>query len=301
MTRLRVGTRASSLAQKQTEAVVDLLRKAHPNADLEVVEITTQGDSDQDTPLNQGSNVGWFTSAIQQALLRNEIDVAVHSYKDLPTKRPDGLSIAAVPLREDPRDALVSLTRLRLGYLPEKARIGTSSPRREAQIRGIRPDVRVDSIRGNVETRIGKVKKGDYDAIVVAHAGIQRLGLQAEVAQVFGYEEMLPAPAQGALAVECRSEDSGTREMLEAIDDPELRPIVTAERVFLATLEAGCSFPAGAYAERFGSTVKLNAMVAPNGAVVRSKIGGPVETAAGLGKELAEELMRTAGMEPPAS
>ena len=297
MNAIRIGTRASKLALAQSEAVARLLRDANPGVAVELVEITTRGDADRETPLSEGSSVGWFTTAIQQALLRNEIDIAVHSYKDLPTKRPDGLTIAAVPLRADPRDVLVSRSGQRLRDLPAGAVVGTSSPRRSAQILAGRPDLRVESIRGNVETRIAKVMDGHYDAAVLALAGMQRLGREDEATQVFGYEEMVPAPAQGALAVECRSSDERAMALARSIDDPDLRNIVTAERVFLATLEAGCSFPAAAYAEHFGSTIKLHGLVAPEGRVVRSKIGGPRQTAAGLGKALALELMRSAGME----
>ncbi len=297
MNAIRIGTRASKLALAQSEAVARLLRDANPGVAVELVEITTRGDADRETPLSEGSSVGWFTTAIQQALLRNEIDIAVHSYKDLPTKRPDGLTIAAVPLRADPRDVLVSRSGQRLRDLPAGAVVGTSSPRRSAQILAGRPDLRVESIRGNVETRIAKVMDGHYDAAVLALAGMQRLGREDEATQVFGYEEMVPAPAQGALAVECRSSDERAMALARSIDDPDLRNIVTAERVFLATLEAGCSFPAAAYAEHFGSTIKLHGLVAPEGRVVRSKIGGPRKTAAGLGKSLALELMRSAGME----
>jgi hydroxymethylbilane synthase len=296
MTALRVGTRGSALALVQSNTVAAILREANPGLDVDVVEIATRGDTDRETPLSEGTSVGWFTTAIQEALLRDEIDVAVHSYKDLPTKRPEGLVIAAVPRRADPRDALVSRSGQRLRDLPQGARVGTSSPRRSAQVLGIRPDLQVDPIRGNVETRIAKVADGEYDATILAYAGLQRLGRTGEAVQVFGYEEMLPAPAQGALAVECRAKDNRALTLARSIDDADLRNIVTAERVFLATLEAGCSFPAAAYAEHFGSTLKLHGLVAPDGRVVRSKIGGPRETAAGLGKELAEELMRAAGM-----
>ena len=192
------------------------------------------------------------------------------------------------PLRDDPRDAVVGQKRLR--DLPAGARVGTSSPRREVQIRAIRPDLDVVSIRGNVDTRMAKLDAGEYDAIVLALAGLRRIGYDGRVAEILGFEEMLPAPAQGALAVECRTGDERTRGLLQAVDDPTVRATVTAERSFLAALEAGCSFPAGAYAEEFGSTLKLHGMVAQGGQVFRSKMGGPAETAAGLGRALAVEL-----------
>ena len=299
MTTLRLGTRGSRLALVQTGLVADRLRAAHPSLDVQTVTISTAGDRDQVSALSSGEGAGWFTSAIQDALLRSEIDVAIHSYKDLPTKRPDGLAIAAVPLREDPRDALVSANGATFRGLKPGAIVGTSSARREAQLRAIRPDIEIRAIRGNVDTRVRKVDDGEFDAAVLAYAGLRRLGLDERVSHVFGFEEILPAPAQGALAVECRSDDAATRALLAAIDDAELRLIVTAERMFLATIDAGCSFPAAAYAERFGSTLKLHALLASDGRVVRSKMAGPAETAAGLGKALAEELMALAGMRRP--
>lgn len=296
MSALRLATRGSKLALIQSELVAAKLRAAVPGLQVELVTITTAGDRDQSTPLPEGEKAGWFTSAIQDALLREDADLAVHSYKDLPTKRPAGLVIAAVPLREDPRDALVSRSHASLRGLPAGATVGTSSPRRTAQVLELRPDLDVRPIRGNVESRIAKVEAGEFDAAVLALAGLRRLGIADRADHVFGFEEMLPSPAQGALAIECRSNDAETREMLAAIDDPTLRQTVTAERVFLATIDGGCSFPAAAYAEHFGSTLKLNALIATNGRIIRSKMAGPAETAAGLGRQLAQELMALAGL-----
>lgn len=295
MSTLRIGTRGSKLALTQTGLVADRLRAAHPGLAIDVVTIATAGDRDQSTPLTSGEGAGWFTTAIQQALSAGEIDVAIHSYKDLPTKRPEGLVIAAVPLREDPRDALVSRHPGGLHGLPPGAVVGTSSPRREAQVREVRPDLEVRAIRGNVETRVAKVDAGEFDAAVLALAGLRRLGIEGRTSHVFGFEEMLPAPAQGALAVECRAADPATRKLLEAIDDPAIRAAVTAERMFLATIDGGCSFPAAAHAGQFGTTLKLNALIAVDGRIIRSKMAGPVDTAAGLGRALAEELMELGG------
>ncbi len=291
---LRIGTRASKLALAQTNYVADRLREAHPGLEIELVEITTAGDRDQASALSEG--VGWFTSTIQQALQAGEIDVAVHSFKDLPTKRPEGLVIAAVPVREDPRDALVSRSGKTLLELPAGAVVGTSSPRREAQIRGIRADLDIRPIRGNVDTRLRKLDDGEYDAIVLALAGLRRLGLEDRVTQVFGLYDIVPAPAQGVIAVECRAGDAETRRLLAAIDDQAIRQSVAAERAFLAEIDAGCSFPAAAFAEHFGTTLKLHGLLAPEGNIVRSKITGPADAAAGLGRELARELMARAGM-----
>ncbi|GIW19535.1 MAG: porphobilinogen deaminase [Tepidiforma sp.] len=294
MTVLRLGTRGSQLALAQARLVAGRLEAAAPGTRVELVTIATAGDRDQSTPLAEGERPGWFTTAIQEALQRGDVDVAVHSLKDLPTRRPEGLVIAAVPLREDPRDALVSRAGQPLRALPPGAVVGTGSPRREAQLREIRPDLQVRPIRGNVETRLRKVREGEYDAAVVALAGLRRLGLEAEAAEVFGFEEMLPAPGQGALAVECRAADEGVRQLLARIDDAQVRLAVTAERAFLAAIEGGCSYPAAAYAEHFGSTLKLHALIAPGGRIIRSKMGGPAETAAGLGRQLAAELLERA-------
>lgn len=294
MTVLRLGTRGSQLALAQARLVADRLEAAAPGTRVDLVTIATAGDRDQSTPLAEGERPGWFTTAIQVALQRGEVDLAVHSLKDLPTRRPEGLVIAAVPLREDPRDALVSRAGQPLRALPPGAVVGTGSPRREAQLREIRPDLQVRPIRGNVETRLRKVRDGEYDAAVVALAGLRRLALEAAAAEVFGFEEMLPAPGQGALAVECRAADEGVRQLIARIDDPQVRLAVTAERAFLAAIEGGCSYPAAAYAEHFGSTLKLHALIAPGGRIIRSKMGGPAETAAGLGRQLAAELLERA-------
>lgn len=292
MTVVRIGTRGSKLALAQTGTVAETLRQSNPGLQVETTIISTAGDRDQSSPLSAGEGIGWFTSALQDALLGATVDLAVHSYKDLPTKCPEGLTIAAIPLREDPRDALVSRRNVPLHWLPAGSVIGTSSARRSAQLRATRADLDLRQIRGNVDTRLAKLDAGEYDAIILAFAGLKRLGLEGHVSQLLGFEEMLPAPAQGALAVECRADDAETRRFIAAIDDPSLRQTVTAERTFLATLEAGCSFPAAAYAEHFGTTLKLHALVAAaDGRIFRSQMAGQPETAAGIGRALAEELM----------
>ncbi len=294
MSALRIGTRASRLALHQTELVAARLRAAWPDLAVEAVAITTAGDRDRTSPLTSGEGAGWFTSAIQEALLADEVDVAVHSYKDLPTARPEGLVIAAVPERADPRDALVSRGGATLAGLAAGAVVGTSSPRRAAQTAALRPDLELRPIRGNVETRLAKVDAGEYDATLLALAGLERLGLEGRASHVFGFEEMLPAPAQGALAVECRRDDAETLRLLAAIDDRDLRRLVSAERAFLAALEAGCGYPAAAWAESFGTTLKLHGLVAPEGVIVRSKAGGPIGAGPGLGRALAKELLELA-------
>ncbi len=292
--RIRIGTRGSALAQRQAEIVLERLRSIAPEREFQVVIVRTKGDEDQESPLTRGTVTGWFTSALQDALLRREIDIAVHSYKDLPTARPDGLLIAAVPARDDPRDALVSRSGRALRELPAGAVVGTGSPRREVQLRAINPALDVRPIRGNIDTRLAKLDRGEYDAVVVAYAALRRLGQAERAAQVFGPEEILPAPAQGALAAECRTDDDEVRALLEAIDDRQARLCVAAERAFLARLGAGCSFPAAAHAELFGSTLKLQALIAPGGEAIRGRVGGPAEAAPQLGRALAEELLARA-------
>ena len=299
MSALRLGTRGSRLALRQTEIAAERLRRAWPDLALDVVTVETAGDRDRVSPLTSGEGAGWFTSALQEALLAGDVDVAVHSYKDLPTARPEGLVIAAVPERADPRDALVSRAGGALADLPAGATVGTSSPRRAAQARAIRPDLATRPMRGNVETRLAKVEAGEYDAAILALAGLERLGLAGRAGHVFGPEEMLPAPAQGALAAECRRDDAETRRLLAAIDDPTARGLAAAERAFLAALGAGCDFPAAALAEGFGTTLKLHGLIAPDGVIVRSKAGGPVATGPGLGRALARELLELAERRRP--
>ncbi len=286
---LRLGTRGSRLAVAQSELVAAALRAAHRGIRVDLVEITTAGDRDQSTPLPEGT--GWFTTAIQDALLAGEVDLAVHSYKDLPTRGPGGLVIAAVPLREDPRDALVTRDGSTLAQLRQGATVGTSSPRREAQVRAMRPDLEVRPIRGNVDTRVAKVDAGEFDAAVLALAGLRRLGLQNRATEVFGFDRMLPAPAQGALAVECREDDREARALVGAIDNAAIAACVRAERSFLAALEAGCSFPAAAHAQLEGTALTIEAMIARDGRVVRARRSGPVAAAVEIGRALAEELL----------
>ncbi len=243
---LRLGTRGSALAMAQSQTVADQVTKA-TGRPVELVEITTAGDRSS-APVQQ-LGVGVFVSALRDALLAKEIDFAVHSYKDLPTAPADGLAIAAVPERADPRDALVARDGLTLAELPAGAVIGTGALRRIAQIAALGMPVTTVPIRGNVDTRLRKVADGELDAVVLARAGLARLGRAGEVTEILDPMLMLPAPAQGALAVECRSADTDLVEALAALDHRATRAAVTAERAFLATLEAGCSAPVAALAE----------------------------------------------------
>jgi hydroxymethylbilane synthase len=292
---IRVGTRRSLLARTQSEQVAAALRAAL-GRDVTLVEVTTEGDVSS-APLASLGGTGVFVSALRDALLRGEVDLAVHSLKDLPTTPDERITLAAVPLREDPRDVVVARDGLTLGELPAGARIGTGSPRRAAQLRALGLGFDVVGIRGNVDTRIGKVASGDVDAVVLARAGIARLDRLDEVTEVLEPLQMLPAPGQGALAVECRSGDPLADEVRGAVDDPRTRAAVAAERAVLATLEAGCAAPVGALAEIAegddGDELWLRAVaLSPDGAVaVRRSATGLPDEAEKVGRTLAEEML----------
>ncbi|MFP5019675.1 hydroxymethylbilane synthase [Pseudonocardia phyllosphaerae] len=304
MTVLKIGTRPSKLAVAQSMQIADRLTEAgYP---CELVSISTSGDRSS-KPVTQ-LGVGVFVSALRDALAAGEIDVAVHSFKDLPTAQPDDLRIAAVPGREDPRDALVSNGRV-LGELGRGARVGTGSPRRAAQLYALGQGLEVQPIRGNVDTRIGKVRSGELDAVVVAAAGLRRLGRIEEADELVDPLQMLPAPAQGALAIECRTSDTALVDSLRSVlDDPGVRAAVAAERAVLATLEAGCTAPVGALADvvsdldddgRAIDRLSLRAVLGvgdiPEGHVVRASVTGEMDTAEKLGAALAHELLDLGG------
>ncbi|HTF08571.1 MAG TPA: hydroxymethylbilane synthase [Asanoa sp.] len=296
MTPLRLGTRGSKLALAQSGTVAAALTAA-TGRPVELVEITTAGDRST-APVAQ-LGVGVFVSALRDALVERRIDFAVHSYKDLPTAVPAALHIAAIPLREDPRDALVARDGRTLTDLPNGALVGTGAVRRIAQLNALRLPLRVTPIRGNVDTRIRRVigPEADLDAVVLARAGLARLGRADEITETLDPMLMLPAPAQGALAVECRYDDHDLVEELGALDDGPTRAAVTAERALLATLEAGCSAPVAAYAEFAegddGDEIYLRgAVISPDGerAIRLSRTGTPA-AAAEIGKALAAELL----------
>jgi len=290
---VRLGTRASALARAQTERVIELLDAAWPGIACEARPIVTQGDRTQASgePLPEIGGKGLFTAELEQALRDGEIDVAVHSLKDLPTEEPVDIALGAVCLREDVRDCLVARDGLTLAQLPAGAVVGTSSLRRTAQLRALRPDLEIRSIRGNVDTRVRKVREGEFDAVMLAAAGIRRLGLEDDVTEWLSPDTMLPAPGQGALAVQCRAGDEPVLALLDAIDDAGTRAATTAERAFLRALGAGCTAPVGAYAETVNlEHVLLEALVAtPDGSdVVRaSGQGAPDE----VGERLAREAL----------
>jgi hydroxymethylbilane synthase len=289
---LRLGTRASALALTQSGQVADALRAL--GHEVELVSITTQGDTSTASIAQLGAT-GVFVNALRDALMAKDVDLAVHSYKDLPTAPADGLAIAAVPVRQDPRDALVARDGLTLGELPSGARVGTGSPRRAAQLRALGMGLDVVPVRGNVDTRLGLVTSGELDAVVLARAGLLRLGRADAVTETLDPLQVLPAPAQGALAVECR--DGDLVPVLAALDDLDSRTAVTAERALLAALEAGCSAPVGALAEIAegddGLEVFLRGVVvALDGSdAVRLSATGPATEAQQVGERLAAELL----------
>ncbi|NLG72884.1 MAG: hydroxymethylbilane synthase [Chloroflexi bacterium] len=248
MTSLTFATRPSKLARWQTNWVMSALQRAWPGLECRQVVITTQGDRNLDQPLPEIGGKGLFTQELEAELLAGKVQAAVHSLKDLPFEDPPGLAVGAIPRRADVRDVLISKDGLTLDQLPPGALVGTSSLRRTAQLRAYRPDLRVEPLRGNVDTRIRRALEGQFDAILLAGAGVTRLGLSEHISQWLPLEVMLPAPGQGALAVQCRSGDEQTLNYLAAIDDSQTRQAVLAERVFLAALGGGCSLPVGAYA-----------------------------------------------------
>lgn len=294
MTRtLTIGTRGSALARWQTDYVAGLLRAVQPGLTVETVLITTQGDRELDRPLPEIGGKGLFTAELESALLAGEIDLAVHSLKDLPVEDTPGLMIGATPERAAPGDVLVSRHDLPLAELPARPRIGTSSLRRAAQVRIARPDAEVVPLRGNVDTRLRKAQTADYDAVVLAAAGLARLGLEDHVAERLPLDVMLPAPGQAALGIHCRAGDTAMLDLLAGIHDDETWAAVTAERAFLAGLGGGCSLPVAAYGQTIGGELVLQGLVAAtDGSRAVRVMGNDDPTrAAALGERLAQEAI----------
>jgi hydroxymethylbilane synthase len=279
------------MAMAQSGRVASLVTK-RTGASVELVGLTTFGDVTR-ADLAQIGGTGVFVSALRESLLAGGVDFAVHSLKDLPVGPVHEIALAAVPPREDPRDALVARDGAKLADLPHGARIGTGSPRRAAQLLLLRPDVHPVSVRGNAGTRLGKVESGELDAVLLAYAGLARIGRLDVVTQVFEPDEMVPAPGQGALAVECLDRDPGLVDLLACVDNPASRAAVTAERSLLAALQAGCSAPVGAYAAGT-EMLQLRAVVAgaDGGSAIRASASAPVGEAGRLGGEVAAELLR---------
>jgi hydroxymethylbilane synthase len=288
---LRLGTRKSPMALAQSAAVARLIME-RAGITVELVGLTSFGDVSQ-AHLTQIGGTGVFVSALRRCLLAGDIDLVVHSLKDLPTAAVPGIALAAVPAREDPRDALVARDGAKLADLPAGALIGTGSPRRAAQLRLMRPDIRPVPVRGNAGTRLAKVTSGELDAVVLARAGLGRIGQLEAITEVFEPDEMVPAAGQGALAVECRDADPGLADLLACADDPGSRAAVTAERAVLAGLQAGCHAPVGAYAMVTDMLHLTAVVIGDDGAPpVSASAAAPAGQAAAAGHEVARELLR---------
>ncbi len=290
---LRIATRKSQLALWQAEHVAALLRRAHPGLAVELVPMTTKGDRILDRSLAAIGGKGLFIKELEVALAQNQADIAVHSMKDVPGDLPEALMIAAVLPRADPRDALISPKYPRLGDLPRGARLGTSSLRRQAQLLAVRPDLRIEGLRGNVDTRLRRVESGELDAIVLACAGLVRLGWESRIAARLDVETSLPAVGQGVIGMECRREDRRTRAALAALDDPATHTVLAAERAFAARLGGSCQSPIAAHARLEGRRLRLEGLVAePDGSrLFREGIEGAADHAGELGRALAERLL----------
>jgi hydroxymethylbilane synthase len=297
ISRLTLATRRSPLALRQAESVKDALEQRHAGLRVEILALGTTGDRLRDQPLPQIGGKGLFTKELEEALLEGRAHIAVHSLKDLPTELSSGLVLAAVPAREDARDVLMSRGGDTLAKLPAGARIGTSSVRRAAQLRRIRPDARIEPLRGNLGTRLRKLREGAFDAIVLAAAGLHRMGWKDQITEYLPEEVLCPAVGQGALAIEARQEDLQTLRLLAVLEDSWARFSATAERALLRRLGGGCQVPIAAFTARDGNDARLTALVIrPDGTeLVRAAERGPVKdatAAAVLGEKAAESLLR---------
>ena len=293
--KLIFATRPSALARWQTHWVIEALQGIYPDLICEENVITTKGDRILDKPLPEIGGKGLFTQELESELLSGAVHCAVHSLKDLPVENPDGLTIGCIPVRAEVRDALISKHGFTLYSLPQDAIVGTSSLRRAAQLRAARPDLKTESLRGNVDTRLRKALEGEYDAIVLAGAGLTRLGLGSHVTEWLSLDVMLPAPGQGALAVQCRADDETTLGILAALDDESTRKNVSAERAFLSGLGGGCAVPVAAYAETFVSThtpaIRLTGLVISVDGSQGIKVTGEGTDPLALGYELAQNAI----------
>lgn len=288
---ITIGTRTSKLALWQTRHVGHRLRAAWPGLQCHIVPFVTKGDKTLDTPLPQIGGKGLFTAEMEAALHQGDIDIAVHSLKDLPIEDAPALTLGAISSRTDVRDVLVARNDLTLATLPSGAVVGTSSIRRQAQLLSQRPDLQIKPIRGNVDTRLRKVQAGEYDAAVVAATGLQRLEMTDVISEWLDMDVMLPAPGQGALAVQCRADDTATLSLLAAIDEADVRRAVTAERAFLNGLGGGCSAPVGAYATRTANGLQLQALVGSPDGRQMIRVSGSGDDAWGLGRQLAQQAI----------
>ena len=290
---LRIATRKSPLAVWQAEHVADLLRRAHPGLDVELVKMSTRGDKILDAPLAKIGGKGLFLKELEQGLLEGRADIAVHSMKDVPAEITPDLHVPVIPERGDPRDAFVSNNYATLNDLPQGARVGTASLRRQCQIKAARPDLEVLTLRGSVNTRLAKLDDGEFDAIVLAASGLMRLGLEQRITRVIPPEESLPAVGQGALGIQCRVDDPEINTMIAALDHEHSNRVVSAERAVNRRLEGSCQVPIAAHAQLAGGEIFLRALVgSPDGTeVIRGEIKGPAEQGEVLGEQLAGDLL----------
>lgn len=290
---IRIATRKSPLALWQAEHVRERLLALHPGLQVELLTMSTQGDRILDSPLAKIGGKGLFVKELEQGMLDGRADLAVHSMKDVPAELPEGLCIGAILEREDPRDAFVSVQYASVDELPEGARVGTSSLRRQCQLRATRPDLQILDLRGNVGTRLGKLDDGDYDAIVLACAGLKRLGLSARISRELPPEEMLPAIAQGVIGIECRVDDERVNSMIAPLTHVETRQRTAAERAMNATMAGGCQAPVAGYSVLNDGVIELRGLVGrPDGSrIIRGDVHGSPEHAAALGKQLADDLL----------
>jgi len=290
---LKIGTRGSQLALFQANWVKDQLVQAHPGLDVSLVKIKTTGDKIQDAPLAKIGGKGVFVKEIEEALLQRRADLAVHSIKDVPTEFPQGLHLSAVTRREDPRDVLISKDGKSLKDLPKGAKIGTSSLRRQAQLLHFRSDFELIPLRGNLDTRLKKLKTLNLDAIILALAGVKRLGFEEKITEIIPPEISLPAIGQGALGIETRTADQEVESQIRFLNDRDSSIAVSAERAFLGKLEGGCQVPIAAFGRILGATLQVDGLVGTiDGArLIRHRVEGPVEKAESLGVELAEILL----------
>jgi hydroxymethylbilane synthase len=298
---LRIGTRGSPMALRQTVIVRDRLIAAHPElaepGSVDIVTIRTTGDRVQDRLLAEIGGKGLFAKEIEEALLAGHVDLAVHSLKDMETWLPDGLVIACVPPRDDPRDAFVSASKASLASLPPGAKVGTASLRRQAQLLRHRPDLSIVPIRGNVNTRLSKLEAGEVDALVLALCGLERLDLSGHATEILPREIMLPAVGQGALAVECRTADETVRRLVEPLHHPISAACVAAERAMLAALDGSCRTPIAGFAETDGDRLTIEGLLLneDGSKEIRGRFGGSIDDAAQLGAELGKDLKGRAG------
>jgi hydroxymethylbilane synthase len=300
MRSLKIASRASKLALVQSSYICNLLKNLGGNIDISIVEISTKGDRDKSDFLYKTNSMGFFTSEVENALLDGRADLAVHSLKDLPTACTEGLVVAAIPERESVADALIaSFQASSIAALPAGATVGTSSLRRISQLRKLRDDIKCVPLRGNVETRISKVATGKVDAAVIACAGLNRLGLADKISAILPPQEFLPAPAQGALAVQIRTDDNELAELVSKLDDKNSRIAVEAERAILSSMHGGCSIPLGVYSQISGDNIIIDAVISDvegDKYIKRSKTAN-INKAKSCAEELAQELLNAGGRE----